>query len=239
MEVPMTSLVRLFTVAGFMACTAGVAQAAPCIQAPFSTYLATGFSCTVNDKTFSGFSYVPTVTGGAVATPAANVTVVPVPVLTPLTLPGPSLEFDDAWAVGPGQTSDIKIGFTVTAGPGFLIDDLSARLTGTVTGNGSIKLGETVQSISPAEVFAQQACIPGAVGCPLGGFTDVLLPLATASLIVTKDVILTGGTGTADLSVIDNQFSQSSTVIPEPTSLALIGVGLLGIRVLARRRGRA
>jgi hypothetical protein len=238
-EAPMASLVRFFIAAGFVACTAGVAQAAPCIQESLNNYLSSSnpsFSCTVNDKTFSGFTYVNTVTGGAVATLATGVIVVPlpVPVLTPLALPGPSLEFTDSWHAGVNQSNDIAISFNVTAGSGFKIDDVSGALTGGVTGNGTILLDKTLTSTSPPFVDGPlQGCIPNLVGCT-AGFVDQLLTTPTVSLHVLDDTILTGNNGTADLSIIDNQFSQIG--VPEPTTLALLGVGLLGLRMVRRRR---
>jgi hypothetical protein len=50
---------------------------------------------------------------------------------------------------------------------------------------------------------------------------------------VDKDIQLTGGTGTADLSVVTQQVSQ--TIVSEPAALAILAVSLLGMGAACRR----
>jgi hypothetical protein len=76
--------------------SSGSTNAAPCGTTTLDNWLVSGFSCTVGDKTFSGFTYSPdgfNGTNGLSNVPASSVGVGP----SVLTTAGPGLQFNANW----------------------------------------------------------------------------------------------------------------------------------------------
>ena len=120
------------------AAASGAVSAAPCVTAPYSTYLVAGFSCTVADQTYSGFSFGPVI-GGTVA--LTDITAAP-----EMTSHGPGLLFSSS-AIAVTQLMpiiadtfiDVPLGFTVTAGAA-LLDDAALDVLGDASGEGPQQL---------------------------------------------------------------------------------------------------
>ena len=136
--------VALLTTQGLL----GTAEAGPCSVSPvsYSLWVTPGFSCTITDaittKTFSNFSFTsPT---GLTAS-QFTVQVDPSP---PASSAG--LLFTTAGLIAP-PTSDAVIDFTVST-PGANLDDASLAIAGSVTGNGTVTVGENVNPAGGARL---------------------------------------------------------------------------------------
>ena len=167
-------------------------------------------------ETFSHFTY-STIPPGNV--PANLVQVVP------FTLgPETGIQFQTAsWSAAANSSLDIAISYVVTAPAGFVINDALLVISGSVNGGtGTISAGETLVN---AQTFAPILTVPPDFGAVLPGSGSAFVTFAGVnSILVTKDILITGGSMGADLSIVTQAFS--STSVPEPTSMSLLGIGL-------------
>jgi len=131
-----------------------------------------------------------------------------------------------AFFAPPGTIIDYKFGYVVSAPPGFVINDalLSASM-GVNGGTGSVIITELFTPLSGGPATG--------IEVSTGGAPQVLTALPPAqSYLVQKDVLIFGGSNGATVSIINQAFS--STGVPEPSSVALLGIGMTGF--LAFRR---
>jgi hypothetical protein len=180
-----------------------------------------GTTTTVGNLEFSNFSYLQ-VTG---TPPPASGVHVDQFVGPPAGETG--LEFSGAFSAPAGTTADWKIKYTVTAAPGFLINDAFLQITGgNLGGTGSVSVDETFSNGKGLHTFVTMS------GATL---QDTVSFDPQTTLTVTKDIFLNGGSNGATVSVFDQAFS----VVPEPTSMALLGIGLSGLFTFRRFLKRA
>lgn len=231
----------LLTIFG-LAATAMTAFATPVCPdgGSLSAFLGAGYSCQVGDKIFSNFSYVSSAFGGALAVPAAGVTVDtlgPVGSGASVFSNDIGLQFNAGWNALAGQTTDSDIGFTVTVlGGAITIEDFGLAQVSGVLPNGSASVVENGCGPAPCTPSELAVMTFDSGGSNTQRVADTMFaPLG--SVTVSKDISVTGGTdGAAHLSLVSDTFSQ----VPEPVSMSLMGGGLalLGL-VRLRRRAKA
>src|ERR1017187_8740710 len=216
--------------------TSAIAMASiACPVSTYDNYLASGFSCTIDDKTFSNWSYASSASGGAALIPPSGVAVVPV-----TTLHNPGFLFSSGFGVISNQIQDEFFDFTVRVNPGGnAIDDITLLQLGSgFTGTGSASIAETV---CLGDTFAD-GCLHGTVASLLTVDNSTLVKLSdhitfapVRVIDVVKDLELFGGpSGSAFVSGVENQFSE--VVTPEPSTLILLGTGALGLAGILRRK---
>jgi len=177
----------------------------------------------VGDLKFDNFTYSPSPAGSPPAASAVTVN-------SFLSIPGePGISFNGVFTAAANTSVDYAITYDVTTTDGKPITDAYLSLGGFVNngGTGSVSIGETILNLGgtviskiPFEVFTP--------GQPAD--TTVLLPPAT-TIVVQKDIVVNGGSNGATFSFVNQGFS---TAVPEPASMALLGIGLSGLFTLRR-----
>lgn len=217
----------------------GIGFASACQGGTYDQYLGSGFSCGIDDKTFSNFEYHSTSNPPGFALPAGSVGV---QVLDPHLDPG--FEWTAAWMASNSSgilSMDSLFEFTVNVNPGGnLITDVSLSIGGMgFTGTGSVTVDETVclgatfpsctgGQIETLEVFDSSAGLRQFDEISFAGVSEV---------DVQKDVLISAGTsGSASLSLLTNQFSEGGSTTPEPGSILLFGSGVLALAGVLRRK---
>lgn len=172
----------------------------------------------LEDKFFSNFTYAGSAGGGAVALVASDITVVPD--ATPF---NPGFLFTASWAAGSGAFMDSLLQFDVKS-LGNPISDISATM---ISGHVFSGIASVTENTTEGNILLFDSS--------LGVHTsDTITFNPTMDTIhVSKDIGVNGGTeGLATISGVTNHFSE----VPEPATMLLLGSGLLGMGVYARRR---
>lgn len=201
--------------------------------------------CTEDGLLFSQFNYLPTATGTAIALPASAVGISPL-----LNSGGDGFGFQivGGFAATSGGESDAIFQYEVSAlNSSTSLTGLSLAFNGTATGTGIANVSENYcaggTSVPPTtcggnlqniRVQSAQGVSSLTASASLGG---------VQSVAVSKDIQVNAGTnGTATISSVTNQFQTGSGIttsaVPEPASLFLIGSGLFGFGMIGRRARR-
>jgi hypothetical protein len=197
-------------------------------QVPLPTTLDTlevsGNYAIVGNLRFEAFTYVVNPAGSP--PPSSGVTVSPF-----TAIPGETgVTFNGAFFAAAGQTVDYAIQYMVSTTDGSLINDAYLSLGGfsNFGGNGFVAIGETIFDTS-GNVISK---VPFDVFTPSQPSNTTLLVPPQTTIIVQKDITVFGGSNGAVFSFTNQGFS--TTAIPEPTSMALLGIGLSGLFSLRR-----
>ena len=216
--------------------TAAFALADNCPSTTFDQYLGSGYSCTINDQTYHDFAYTGTSNPPGFQIGAGSIGV------APITTPGnPGLQWSAGWGVGTGLgilSQDSLFQFAVSStNP---MTDLSLSIAGVgFTGTGSVNVDET-------------ACLGAMLPSCTGGTIVSLSVFANSQgqqlfdqvnfagvnlISVSKDLLVqSGSNGSAEVSVVTDQFSEGSGTVPEPGTFGMLGAGVLAAAGFARRK---
>jgi hypothetical protein len=199
---------------------------------PTAPYTAVaGYSCTIGDKTFSGFAY-----GSRAGTTALDPTTLPVTPTAPVPQVLPGFTFGGNWFAAAGASQSSIIVFTVTT-TGALIDGLtlSSDVAPKVTGAGSATVVQ-MTCLNGSFSGPTGACSSGIIGVPRElsptsdfDFTGLRDPIKSVGIMDTVTVS-GGGTGTGSIPA----FSTRVREVPEPSTGSLFVLALAGILL---RRG--
>jgi PEP-CTERM motif len=170
--------------------------------------------------TFSSFSY----STDPVGAPPTGANIAVKAYLPPMSNEG-GLTFSGGFNAAPGMTVDYALSYVVTAPAGHLITD--ATLSAAMGNNG----GTGTVSIVELLTFPDGSGKSMEVSLPGNASVTIAFP-GVQSILVQKDMFLNGGSLGANVTFVNQGFS--STAVPEPASMALLGIGLTGL--LAFRR---
>jgi hypothetical protein len=198
-----------------------------------ATVINNGLQIQIGDKLFAdfSFSYSDLTLGGSGDIPLVSSNVN----LTALSnIIGYGLEFTQPLSAIGQKTKDVALRYSATVtDPNFLISDVHLAITGAAGNGGLGSVGESVfvGGFGANQVGTLQATLPHSSN----DVTTALIVPPVTQLYVEKDVLVTGGSaanGFATVTIIDQTFSQ----IPEPSTALLVGLGLLAVVALKRKR---
>jgi hypothetical protein len=211
----------LLLAVGFLASLASM-QGAACSTQTFSSATVDGFSCTIGDKIFSNFSG-DFANGGTISFNQFTAT-----------------QYGLTYTAGATPITGIfNFGFWVSVDttnfPLFYINQVTDQMnTVQATAGGLTPNASTdVVTHNPGGVVNLNA--QGVQGLNQNGSATMLTQLEKISMVYNGSGDLTAGPAGRLTSM---EFRISQTVIPEPMSLSLMGIGLLGLGLARRQLGK-
>lgn len=238
----MTGKLKVFTTMAVSALVAAILSLIPTTASAVTTNLTageeinlatvinSGLSVWIGDKVFEGFSW-DNLNAPDVA--ASNVDLKAILNLNDI---GFRLTLQPTLTAGDTDFKDIVFEYTVAVtNSSNLISDIHLGITGATSGDAIGSVGENAFAggFGAGLVGHVEASLPGP---PTNSVTNLNYPVA--ELWIKKDIIVSGNFNFdnageyASISTIDQTFSQ----IPEPSTVLLVGLGLLGAVAVNRKR---
>jgi|SRR5271157_1682435 len=200
-----------------------------------------GYAITINNgydtKVFEAFTgYSSAGTGGASGVLDSAISVKGAGSGDSLTPLGPGLTFQGLWQAGTGQTQDTRFDYNVSIlqPSSYGISDIGLQMGAAyVALGGNITIIESVVSPLTATETYQMNTTGSQAGL---AFNMALVNPVSSGITVQKDISLTGGSGPIATSITDFNQTFSESVVPEPSSMAIAGLGALGMIGYGLRR---
>jgi hypothetical protein len=210
--------------------------AIPSAHAVFlDTLLVPGATLTSGDLTFSNFTYTPP-TGPPAPSGVTVTAFTDASGFQGIQIGGGFIQ------LGPGTTF-VQVGYTVTDNLGRLITDVHMDGNPTITPADATGIAMITESVfAPGVVGAIASGQISSVSPPASQSTTLILPDGPyTTLNIIKGVQLAVGTNatavtSATVSFINQTFSVATSVVPEPASFVMMGLGVGAVGLVFRRR---